>query len=66
MLDGRQNAAGLTGELLETGLFRSGLKINHLRLILAIDDHRRISAAADRLGFRSRQPHACWRRSKRS
>lgn len=51
MLDGRQNAAGLTGELLETGLFRSGLKINHLRLILAIDDHRRISAAADSLGI---------------
>lgn len=51
MLDGRQNAAGLTGELLETGLFRSGLKINHLRLILAIDDHRRISAAADLLGI---------------
>ncbi|PLU24187.1 LysR family transcriptional regulator, partial [Sinorhizobium medicae] len=51
MLEGRPNASGPAGELLETGLFRSGLKINHLRLVLAIDDHRRISAAADSLGI---------------
>ncbi|MCV9961428.1 LysR family transcriptional regulator [Pararhizobium sp. BT-229] len=33
----------------ERGIFRSGLKMNHLQLILAIEDHGQISAAADAL-----------------
>ncbi|NRP70209.1 HTH-type transcriptional regulator GbpR [Ensifer psoraleae] len=50
-VDSRANAIGMADELLDTGLLRSGLKINHLRLILAIEDHRRISTAADSLGI---------------
>ena len=30
----------------ERGIFRSGLKMSHLQLILAIEDHGQISAAA--------------------
>lgn len=33
------------------GLLRSGLKLNHLRMIVAIDDHRQISAAAAALNI---------------
>lgn len=33
----------------ERGIFRSGLKMSHLQLILAIEDHGQISAAADAL-----------------
>lgn len=33
----------------EKGIVRSGLKMNHLQLILAIEDHKQISAAADAL-----------------
>ncbi len=33
----------------EVGIFRLGLKISHLRLILAIEEHGQISAAADAL-----------------
>lgn len=51
MRDQKLSAAGTTGELFDSALFRSGLKISHLRLILAIDDHRRISAAAETLGI---------------
>lgn len=51
MKDGKPGTTGIAGEQFDTGLFRSGLKINHLRLILAIDDHRRISAAAETLGI---------------
>lgn len=36
-------------DLSETGIFRSGLKISHLRLVLAIETHRQISAAAEAL-----------------
>lgn len=49
-LDSKPSVATPAGDSFDTGLFRSGLKINHLRLILAIDDHRRISAAAESLG----------------
>ena len=47
----RDQKPSTAGELVDSTLFRSGLKISHLRLILAIDDHRRISAAADALGI---------------
>ncbi|KSV95068.1 LysR family transcriptional regulator [Sinorhizobium sp. GL28] len=50
MRDQKASATGTAGELFDSALFRSGLKISHLRLILAIDDHRRISAAAEALG----------------
>jgi DNA-binding transcriptional LysR family regulator len=33
----------------DRGIFRSGLKMSHLQLILAIEDHGQISAAADAL-----------------
>jgi len=35
----------------ERGIFRSGLKMSHLQLILAIEDHGQISAAADALSI---------------
>jgi DNA-binding transcriptional LysR family regulator len=35
----------------EVGIFRLGLKISHLRLILAIEEHGQISAAADALSI---------------
>ncbi|KQY15459.1 LysR family transcriptional regulator [Rhizobium sp. Root482] len=35
----------------ERGIFRSGLKMSHLQLILAIEDHGQISAAATALGM---------------
>ncbi|OLP59470.1 LysR family transcriptional regulator [Xaviernesmea oryzae] len=33
------------------GIFRSGLKMSHLQLVLAIEDHGQISAAAEALGM---------------
>ncbi|WP_312418387.1 LysR family transcriptional regulator, partial [Shinella sp.] len=40
------------GDALQTvGLLRSGLKLNHLRMILAIEDHKQVSAAADVLNI---------------
>lgn len=38
-------------EQLDTGLLRAGLKLSHLRMIVAIDDHRQISAAAEALSI---------------
>jgi len=38
-------------EQLNTGLLRAGLKLSHLRMIVAIDDHRQISAAAAALNI---------------
>lgn len=35
----------------EKGIVRSGLKMNHLQLILAIEDHKQISAAAQALNI---------------
>jgi DNA-binding transcriptional LysR family regulator len=35
----------------DRGIFRSGLKMSHLQLILAIEDHGQISAAADALSM---------------
>ncbi|CAN7297753.1 LysR family transcriptional regulator [Pararhizobium sp. LjRoot235] len=35
----------------DRGIFRSGLKMSHLQLILAIEDHGQISAAADALSI---------------
>jgi DNA-binding transcriptional LysR family regulator len=35
----------------ERGIFRSGLKMSHLQLILAIEDHGQISAAAEALSI---------------
>ncbi len=35
----------------EKSILRSGLKMNHLQLILAIEDHKQISAAADALNI---------------
>lgn len=35
----------------ERGIFRAGLKMSHLQLILAIEDHGQISAAAEALGM---------------
>lgn len=35
----------------ERGIFRSGLKMSHLQLILAIEDHGQISAAAESLSI---------------
>ncbi|UPA23670.1 LysR family transcriptional regulator [Shinella oryzae] len=37
--------------LQNVGLLRSGLKLNHLRMILAIEEHKQVSAAADVLNI---------------
>lgn len=42
---------GLRDEQLGLGLLRSGLKLNHLRMIVAIDHHKQISAAAAALNI---------------
>ena len=39
------------GEQTDFGLLRSGLKLSHLRMIVAIEDHRQISAAANALNI---------------
>jgi len=39
------------GGLLGVGLLRSGLKLSHLRMIVAIEEHKQVSAAADALNI---------------
>ncbi|WP_432344294.1 LysR family transcriptional regulator [Shinella yambaruensis] len=39
------------GDLQSVGLLRSGLKLSHLRMIVAIEEHRQVSAAADALNI---------------
>ncbi|OJF94377.1 LysR family transcriptional regulator [Pararhizobium antarcticum] len=51
LIDDRIQAASAPVDYSEAGIFRLGLKISHLRLILAIEDHGQISAAADSLSI---------------
>ncbi|WP_377290272.1 LysR family transcriptional regulator [Rhizobium sp. SG2393] len=41
----------LSGEISEGAMLRAGLKITHLRLILALEEHRQISAAGEALNM---------------
>ncbi|MDQ0321332.1 DNA-binding transcriptional LysR family regulator [Pararhizobium capsulatum DSM 1112] len=50
-MDEQTNAISVPVDYSEKGILRSGLKMNHLQLILAIEDHKQISAAADALNI---------------
>jgi hypothetical protein len=50
-------------DLQAVGLLRSGLKLSHLRMIVAIEEHKQVSAAADALNISSfaSASRAAWR-----
>lgn len=50
-MDEQTNPMSVPVDYSEKSILRSGLKMNHLQLILAIEDHKQISAAADALNI---------------
>lgn len=50
-MDESGQVPGIPVDYSERGIFRSGVKMSHLQLILAIEDHGQISAAADSLSI---------------
>jgi DNA-binding transcriptional LysR family regulator len=50
-MDEQMHPTSVPVDYSEKSILRSGLKMNHLQLILAIEDHKQISAAADALNI---------------